>query len=379
MSNRPFVLLLSASLLAQGGVETFLLSLTESLKEQFDFHLLAPSQEQFIHLLDERGLRHTHWPVKGFFDRYSLAMLKEFLRTHRPDLVHIQDARAAFLARPLLAQLGIPSIYSAHLPSYYYSWGGVNRFLRPVLYAIIESILNHTTPCQMVFVGHSAYKQAIQWHIAPAKRAICIPNGVDLAPYNNLPFSEARSLRASLGISDDTSVICSVGRLSVQKNPQMLIQAVAHLWQQGLQVQLWMVGEGPERLNLEILIKQLNLQHAIKLWGSRADVPLLLTASDIFTLASKYEAGHTLAVMEAQAAGLPCILSDVGDHAEMVHNSGLTFPDGDFSACMAGLRFLIENPAERISQGERARYKAFQAYDLQYMAGQYGQVYRSLL
>jgi glycosyltransferase involved in cell wall biosynthesis len=117
-----------------------------------------------------------------------------------------------------------------------------------------------------------------------------------------------------------------------------------------------------------------------KFLGRQEQVAPILFQADIFALTSWYEGGRAQAVMEAQAAGLPCVLSDVGDNASMLDGQrGLLFPEGDSSACADQLEALLLNPQGRLQMGAKARHFAFEVYNLQTMADQYRQVYESLL
>lgn len=371
------ILILSASPLERGGgIETFVFSLIKALGAAHRFQVYSSGKPAFFADLAQKQIHHAFWPARSFLDRDALRALEVFLKQETPDVVHIQDARAAFLARPLLAKLGIASVYSMHLPPYYYAWQGVNRWLRPLLYGLMEAMMSRLTPCRVVFVGNSAYRQALVWRITPKHRAVCIPNGVDLAPYQLYDRLQARS---RLAIDEKFPVICCVGRLNVQKMQGRLIQAVASLRNLGLDARLWLVGDGDERHALQGLVAGLGLQDRVVFWGSRADVPCLLAASDLFALPSLYEAGHTLAVMEAQASGLPCVLSDAGDHREMVGNgSGFVFSQGDENALLAHLQTLIANPVLRASMGALARQKAQAEYGIETMAAHYDRLYRQL-
>jgi glycosyltransferase involved in cell wall biosynthesis len=110
-------------------------------------------------------------------------------------------------------------------------------------------------------------------------------------------------------------------------------------------------------------------------------VGLALASCDIFTLASWYEGGRTLAVMEAQIFGKPCVVSGVGDLPLMVQNGihGFVFSDGDAEACAQALESLLENASRRDEMGHAAREKALQEYGLNKMVQGYDQLYRSLL
>jgi glycosyltransferase involved in cell wall biosynthesis len=133
--------------------------------------------------------------------------------------------------------------------------------------------------------------------------------GVDLTPFQTLVDSE--NLRAEFGIPSDALVIGHVGRFEAQKNHEFLIQVAAEMAKQESKVRLFLIGEGLLRSEIQQKVTQMGIRDHVLFVGSRADVPhLMLGVMNGFLLPSLYE-GLGLVLVEAQAAGLPCICSDV--------------------------------------------------------------------
>ncbi len=131
---------------------------------------------------------------------------------------------------------------------------------------------------------------------------------------------------------------------------------------------------------LKSRLEHLGLSSETRFWGRQEDVVPILHQSDIFALASLYEGGRAQAVMEAQAAGLPCVLSDVGDNAMMADaGRGLVFSEGDLQGCVDLLEDLLKNQQKRDLMGSTARIFALKEYRLQSMSEQYLRVYHKLL
>jgi glycosyltransferase involved in cell wall biosynthesis len=224
----------------------------------------------------------------------------------------------------------------------------------------------------VVYPSLRGWEEALHHRYAPPRKAICIPNGIDLRPFE--------SARPKSSRPNAVPVICTVARLSPEKNIGLLLEAAALLGERGCAFQIWVVGDGPQRAALEQAAARLGLADQTRFWGQQEDIASILFQADIFALTSWYEGGRAQAVMEAQAAGLACVLSDVGDNASMADGGGgLLFPEGDAHACADRLDSLLANPQERLAMGENARRKALQAYNLQAMADRYRQVYKTLL
>jgi glycosyltransferase involved in cell wall biosynthesis len=137
--------------------------------------------------------------------------------------------------------------------------------------------------------------------------------GINLSPFQNVV--DTVTVRTELGIPTDAFVIGHVGRFSEQKNHQFIIDIAAEITKIYPKMRLLLVGEGRGESSLQSNIKQkvaqLGLADHVIFAGSRSDVPrLMLGAMDVFLLPSLYE-GLPLVLLEAQAAGLPCIFSDV--------------------------------------------------------------------
>lgn len=129
---------------------------------------------------------------------------------------------------------------------------------------------------------------------------------LDRYRYNEKVRNEVRK---ELGIGDDKFVIGHVGRFCYQKNQEFLLDVFAEVQKQNPDAVLMLVGDGKDRERIEEKARRLDLWEKVLLLGCRSDVERLYQAMDMFVLPSRYE-GLPVVGVEAQAAGLPCILSD---------------------------------------------------------------------
>ncbi|MGH9492472.1 MAG: glycosyltransferase, partial [Terriglobales bacterium] len=166
----------------------------------------------------------------------------------------------------------------------------------------------------------------VQWIPQVKPRVSVIPNGVPLERFEN-----AQPLpRANVLPEDRSPIIMFVARLQPQKDHVTLLRALAKI----PRARLALVGDGELRPSLEALAASLGIWERVHFLGRRADVPQLLKLADVYVHSSHWE-GFGIAAVEAMAAGLPVIASDVPGLSQVVGSAGLLFPRGD-ADCLAG-------------------------------------------
>jgi glycosyltransferase involved in cell wall biosynthesis len=135
-----------------------------------------------------------------------------------------------------------------------------------------------------------------------------IPNAIDMSPFEKVAGDRAY-LREKLSFPRDALLIGHVGRFDVQKNHIFLVTVFSELLRRLPSAHLFLVGDGQLKHEIAILIKSYGMHEHVHMLGIREDVPQVLSAMDLFLFPSLYE-GLPVALVEAQAAGLPCVVSD---------------------------------------------------------------------
>jgi glycosyltransferase involved in cell wall biosynthesis len=191
----------------------------------------------------------------------------------------------------------------------------------------------------------------------PAGKIDVVYNGVDTAVFAQCEKRE--EVRSELHIPPDSTVVGIVGRLSEEKGGvDVLIRAIARLRKINPNLRLLVVGDGPLRGNLEALADESAPGGAIMFTGTRNDVAHLLSAMDLFVLPSLNEA-LPIVVLEAMAAGLPVIATNVGGVPEIVEHekTGLLVAPGSEDALYSALNRLTYDAylRERLAQAGRRR------------------------
>ena len=180
--------------------------------------------------------------------------------------------------------------------------------------------------------------------------------GVDTALFT----PEGPDLRAAHGLGGKRVVLC-VTRLVPIKNLPLLVNAIADLHQQSDDVVLVLVGEGPQQAALDAQARSLGIAHAVRFVGyvAQEDTPAWYRTADVFALPSDFDNSPNV-VLEAMAAGLPIVATDVGglrDYVDVPRN-GLLVPKGARAELAAALRVYLDDPARAAETGRTNREDA---------------------
>jgi len=352
------VLFVAGHPLDAGGVETYLLSLSKLLGRRFEVFLAAPASGGFHSRAARAGLGVVPWATGFPTDESAAGNLRRILEACRADIVHVQDLPSALTAGRAARRAGLPIVRTVHLPAPLTASGpGLRAWLRRGYYAALERHAHHRLADRVIFVAHSAMVGALSSGAVPRRAARFVPNGVGQGRHS-LNAAERRKTRARHGASSSTTVLCFAGRLDRQKGVDILIDAIARL-EARADVQAWLLGDGPDRAALEARTRRNGTDNLVRFLGYREDVRPVLRAADAFVLPSRYE-GMPLALLEAMAAGLPCIVSDVGDCGLLVREGacGVVVPTENRAALADALGSVLAQPHRRRRWGEAARRAA---------------------
>jgi 1,2-diacylglycerol 3-alpha-glucosyltransferase len=231
--------------------------------------------------------------------------------------------------------------------------------------------------CDMVIVPSPSMRQVLVDHFGLDSPVVVIPNGLDLTPYRASIQSIDRSL---FGFSTNNVVSTYVGRLSPEKNLSLLIRAFYGVAMTYDHVRLLVVGDGPERENLEAQVKYMNIGSKVHFTGmvDYKDIPAYLAASDIFVTPSSAET-FGLSTVEAMAAGLPALGIDAPGTGDIIEDgiTGLITTD-DLAVFTAKLVLLSTNHELRQVMGKQA-IQASKKYDIQTTTNVLVQHYQQLV
>ncbi len=242
---------------------------------------------------------------------------------------------------------------------------------RELAYRITDGLADLTT-----IVSAAAAERYISIGAVPSHKLKVVPNGVPLQDFQS--NSEMRSkLRQALDIKD-RFVWLAVGRLDTPKDYPNLLMAMARSSERNI---LLIAGDGPLRSSTEQLATQMGVSDRVRFLGRRKDVPDLMAAADAYVMSSAWE-GLPMVLLEASAAGVPIVATDVGGNNEIVRNgvSGFLVPAKNSDALAdAMLRMEELSPESRRSQGLAGRDYVSKHYSLSSVVDQWEQIYGWLL
>lgn len=236
-----------------------------------------------------------------------------------------------------------------------------------------------------VMVSQEVRMRFVSARIVPARKARVVLNGIRTAVPSNTSPHARESARRQLDLHESEFVVGCVGRLVALKNHAAAIHALARLaggHSPGMHSRkvLALIGEGPLRADLGRLAQELGVADRVRFVGERTNVSELLPGLDAFLMPSLTE-GHSIALLEAAAAGLPIVATDVGGNPEIVapDHSGLLVPPGDPAAIAAALERLTDDPELARRLGANARAWVLANVSVEAMADAYDAIYAEAL
>jgi sugar transferase (PEP-CTERM/EpsH1 system associated) len=231
-----------------------------------------------------------------------------------------------------------------------------------------------------VFAVSRELKQEIESAVGtPPNLFRVIYNGVDTKVFSPSP-KKRNAQRKRLGVSDNTVVVGSVGRLDLVKDHMTLLRAAEIAVDQGSDLCVVLVGDGPQRASLEQKLQAMPSLRDRNIFAGRTfDVAQWLQAFDVFALPSLFE-GTSNTLLEAMSTGLPVVATRVGGNVELVeqNRSGILFEVGDIQSLAAHLSRLAASSKLRQDFGAAARKHVEEHFPLERMINNYSDMYTEL-
>lgn len=287
-----------------GGSQTMVMNLYRNIdrnKMQFDFIIDHTVDMDFEEEIKRLGGKIYIMPTfKGYNIGEVVKAWNRFFATHPEYKVlhsHVRSYASVYL--PIAKKYGLKTVIHSHSTS---NGSGFTALVKQVM----QYPLRYQADCYLGCSEHAG-KWLFGEKVVTGKKFYVLQNAIDITEYQ---YNEAarNKIRAELGLNQEI-LFGHVGRFHESKNPIFLLEVFHQLHCKMKNSKLVMVGDGDLRKQIEEKIRQLGIENDVYLLGTRSDVKEILQAMDCFLFPSCWE-GVPVTVVEAQAAGLPCFVSD---------------------------------------------------------------------
>jgi glycosyltransferase involved in cell wall biosynthesis len=307
---------------------------------------------------------------------FLVMLLAKWIRESKPDVVHTWMYHAN-LVGTLAARLAgnVPVVWGIH----HSALDPRVHKRRTIFVNRACAFLSRKFPARIVCCSEASLRVHKKLSYAHEKLEV-IPNGIDLEQGKPDPAARV-SVREELGIPANANLIGFAARFHPQKDHRNFIQAAARLHKKLPEIHFLLCGQNVTWQNSQLVewIKVAGIRDCCHLLGLRHDVSRLFAGMDIAATASSCGEAFPIVIGEAMACGTPCVVTDVGDSASIVGETGIVVAPGDPDALAEAWRKLIEaGPEVRRSLGMAARRRVQKHFALPTIVERYQSIYVQL-
>ena len=355
--------------LTQGGAEKQLTLLASNLAaSRYEVHVCAltsggPYQQWLeannipVHIVGKT------WKV----DPWAYGQLRRHIRRLCPDIVHTWIFAANSYGRQAAFSCGVPHVLAGER--------AIDRWKSSVHFAIDRRLARRT---QAIVVPSTGVREFYVQHRLPRNKFQVIANGIDTD--QTLQGMSRGQLLSSINVPADARLVGVVARLWPQKRLKDAIWAGELLSAVHPNVHVVFLGDGPERWRLERFSRQIHSDGRIHFLGHRDDACDFFPHFDCVWLTSAYE-GLPNSVMEAMAAGIPVVASDIPGNQDLVvpGKTGYLVPAGDRAGIARQTRQLLQDDSLRSQMGQAGQDRIREHFALAKMVERYDELYRRVM
>lgn len=358
--------------LNRGGLERMVLDLARLQQQQgHQCQVLCIYEAGALaHELDAAGIPVVACNKGRGLDLRALARARWAIDRHDTDVLHTHNAMAHYQA--VLASCGLDVLRI--LNTRHGMGAGQRTGRKEWLYrrALARTDL-------VVTVCEAARRHGMSRGVLPQGMTRVVPNGIAVERFTPASRAMRRQLLQMLALDEQAFLIGNVGRLNWTKDQAGLIRAFRQVHRHCPQAVLLLIDDGELRAELERCAGQEGVREAVRFLGDRNDVRELLQGLDVFVLSSVSE-GYSMALLEACAAALPIVATDVGGNGEIVHSgrTGQLVPPGDPDALAEAMLLLWHEPQRASAYASAARAWVEKHGSLEAMADRYERLYQTM-
>lgn len=341
---------------AIGGAENMVFEQIKKMNtDRFCVNVLccSPKKNNALEAAVEKLVPVTYLTETGRSTPGSLIRVLKALRKQKPDVVHTHLGGNGFGAIWSIL-FGKPLVITVHTTPQKAFTAKVEKLVRQAL---------RKGKTRLVAVSEENAKAVKAYFGLDDKKCVFVNNGIDLDRFY-------RSAHENV-------TIIHVGRQDDNKNQAALIRCFARLREKEPNVKLLLLGDGPNHGALAQLAKELNVADAVTLTGNVSNTEDYYAVSDLYVQCSHREA-MPLCVLEAMAAGLPIVSTDVGGLRDVVQDNGILVPDNNEEALYQAIETIYRQTPEEAAARQHASGRLVQGYSSQAMARAYEDIYKQM-
>lgn len=327
--------------------------LTRFLSDEFETTLIGgvpdKGETNSLHILKEYGIKPIVLPemsraINISQEYRAYKKIKKILKEIQPDIVHTHASKAGLLGRMAAFSLRIPVVVHTFHGHVFHSYFG--KF-KTSFFKQIERYLAKKSTGIIAISALQKHELADVHKIVNQEKIKVIPLGFDLQKFQEGRIEKREAVRAQYKLSDDEVAITIIGRLAPIKDHDYFLNVIEEVLKQTPQeIKVFIVGDGSEKNHIEDRVNKLNeaYPNRIMMTSWILDIATFIQGMDIVCLTSKNE-GTPVSLIEAQAAGVPVISTDVGGVRDAMEDgkSGFVVKRENIETYIKNLRLLIED------------------------------------
>jgi glycosyltransferase involved in cell wall biosynthesis len=345
---------------------------------------LARGEGSMAHVAEQRGidvvtLPDLHREISPFHDLRAARGLARVIRRVRPHILHTHTAKAGAVGRTAAVLAG-----DARPPITVHTFHGhvLRGYFGPVrggFFRLLEQRLASATTA-LVAVSPEIRDDLVALGVAPAEKFTIIRLGVELEERVGAEPGARERARRMMGIPADRFTVGWIGRMTAVKRMDDILRAFAGLKERGVDACLCLVGDGPDRDDVEQMASALGIMRDTLFLGYQDDVAPFYAAFDVLLLPSANE-GTPVSAIEALAAGKPVVATRVGGVPDVIRDGvdGHLVEAGDIDGLTDRLADLAADPEGARRMGAAGRERVLERYSVDRLIDDVDALYRRLL
>lgn len=370
-----------------GNDEALLWMLKVLDKDRFEPHILLPARGPYAEKYEKLGAKLHFKNMSTIHRSFSPVYLAGYTVNFLPSAIYIyrlikrikakivHTNTTLILGSGIAAKLaGVKSVYHEHATSISHpEWAAMS--LVKAVDRLSDAVLANTGAVAHVFTSRGV----------PESKVKVMYYALDLKPFET-DYDYEESFRKEIGVGRDEKLIGLVGRINPGKGHDILFHAIKSIIPRHPSLKVAIVGKEETRIEkdflreLKALAEKMDIKDRIIFTGMRDDVPRVMKSLDLLVLPSHHE-GFGIVLMEAMAAGVPVIGSNVGGIPEVIeHNrSGLIIDPGSVEALSSAIDGLLSDPQKSLQMAKNGRKRVEDVFSLERLGSELNGLYSNLL